>query len=98
MRRLALIVALQHASSALDCNDFVTSSNIDFKGDDLKVVRISRGQAECEEECRILTECKAYSMYKRGRFQRCFLKRSSGKEFSELSFLKLITRAVSLNE
>ena len=78
MRRLTLIVGLIHAASAIDCIDFVTSSNIEFGGDDLKVVRISRGQAECEEECRKLTECNAYSMTKRGS-QKCFLKRSSGQ-------------------
>ena len=78
MRRLTLVVGLLHAKSAIDCIDFVISSNIDFGGDDLKVIRISRGQAECEEECRKLTECKAYSMTKRGS-QKCFLKRSSGQ-------------------
>ena len=66
MRRLSLIIVLIHTASAIDCIDFVTSSNIDFWGDDIKVIRISRGQAECEEECRRLTECKAYSMTKRG--------------------------------
>jgi len=78
MRRLTLIVGLIQAANAIDCIDFVTSSNIEFGGDDLKVVRISRGQAECEEECRKLTECNAYSMTKRGS-QKCFLKRSSGQ-------------------
>ena len=79
MRRLILLAGLLQAQSAINCIDFVISSNIDFAGDDLKVIRISRGQAECEEECRKLAECKAYSMTKRGR-QICFLKRSSGRD------------------
>ena len=79
-----MVVSLLHAKSAIDCIDFVISSNIDFGGDDLKVIRISRGQAECEEECRKLNECKAYSMTKRGS-QKCFLKRSSGQGFFDKS-------------
>ena len=47
MRRLILLAGLLQAESALNCIDFVISSNIDFAGDDLKVIRISRGQAEC---------------------------------------------------
>ena len=87
MRRLSLIVVLIHTASAIDCIDFVTSSNIDFWGDDIKVIRISRGQAECEEECRKLTECKAYSMTKRRRNQKCFLKRSSGQGYADPLYL-----------
>ena len=87
MRRLTLIVGLIHTANAIDCIDFVTSSNIDFWGDDIKVIRISRGQAECEEECRKLTECKAYSMTKRRRNQKCFLKRSSGQGYADPLYL-----------
>ena len=91
MRKLTLIVGVLHAASAIDCIDFVISSNINFGGDDLKVVRISRGQAECEEECRKLTECKAYSMTKRGN-QKCFLKKSSGQGFSDRSSHRFASR------
>ena len=83
MRRLTLIVGLLHASSD-KCIDFVPNANIDFGGKDLKVFRVSRGQFECEEECRKLIQCKAYSMTKRG-IKRCFLKESSGQGFSDSS-------------
>ena len=74
--QLPILIGLIEFSNAIDCIDFVTSSNIEFGGDDIKIVRITRGQAECEEECRKLQDCNAYSMTKRGN-QKCFLKRSS---------------------
>ena len=100
MRRLTLIVGLLHYATSDKCIDFVTSPNIYFKGDNLKVIRVSRGQFECEEECRKLIQCKAYSMTRQKLNQKCFLKKMipSGQGFSERSSHRLTKWAVRTND
>ena len=74
---MILFVALLNVSSAINCADFVLKTNVNYATtDNIKTTFTPRGHAQCEEECRKLVECAAYSMQKFGRKQ-CILHREA---------------------
>ena len=62
---MLIFLGLLHFSSAINCIDFVLHGNTKYEsGSKIKTVYTPRGQAQCEEECRKLSICSAYTMQK----------------------------------